>query len=47
LKGADTGDAVNTPTLAKAGGLAVNDQQADRILDDTFAAAGLSHPEVV
>jgi hypothetical protein len=45
----DTGDAANffrikavagTPTLAKEARLAVNDQQADRILADTFATAG-------
>jgi hypothetical protein len=39
------GGCTGTPTLAKAGGLAVNDQQADRRLDDTFATAGLSHPK--
>jgi hypothetical protein len=39
------GGCTGTPTLAKGGGLAVNDQQANRILDDTFATAGLSHPK--
>jgi hypothetical protein len=34
------GGCTGAPTLAKEGRLAVNDQQADRILADTFATAG-------